>query len=65
MSKEEIFELYVEGVSASFIARRMMQKGYKTGTGKSEWTEKSVRVRIKGDKGFITIKSFFVTYFFA
>ncbi len=46
----EVFELYTKRLSASFIARRMMEKGYKTGTGRSDWTEKSVRTMIINEK---------------
>lgn len=46
----EVFELYVNRLSASYIARRMIQKGYKTGTGRTDWSEKSVRAIIANEK---------------
>lgn len=46
----EVFSLYVQKVSASFIARTMMAKGYKSAMRVDKWTEKSVRNMICNEK---------------
>lgn len=46
----EIFDLYIQGISASFIARKMEEKGYKTGIGNSHWNERSIRTIIINEK---------------
>lgn len=38
----EIFSMYIQGLSLLFIARTMMEKGYKTGVGSSNWNEKTI-----------------------
>ena len=46
----EIFDLYINRVSASFIARKMEEKGYKTGIGNTHWTVRSIRTIIINEK---------------
>ena len=38
----QVFEMYVRGLGLRFIANAMMEKGYKTGKGLSNWTEKTI-----------------------
>lgn len=38
----EIFDMYINGLSLLYIAKTMMEKGYKTGIGSSYWDDKTV-----------------------
>ncbi len=38
----EIFDMYINGLSLLYIAKTMMEKGYKTGIGNSYWDDKTV-----------------------
>lgn len=46
----EIFDMYVEGLSISYIAREMEKRGYKTGMGKTQWGNKSVTTILCNEK---------------
>lgn len=46
----EIFDMYIQGLSTSYIAREMENRGYKTGTGRTHWTGKSVNTTIRNEK---------------
>ena len=46
----EIFDMYIQGLSTSYIAREMENRGYKTGTGRTHWTCKSVNTTIRNEK---------------
>ena len=46
----EIFDMYVEGLSISYIAKEMEKRGYKTGMGKTQWGNKSVTTILCNEK---------------
>lgn len=46
----EIFDMYTAGYGPAAICRRMEEKGYKTGAGKTKWCQSTVQGIIKNEK---------------
>ena len=45
-----IFNKYLEGKGLHIIARELREEGYKTKTGKAEWTNKAIRTILQNEK---------------
>lgn len=45
-----IFQLYTNGVGPNEICRKLMAKGYKTGAGKTKWTQSTLTSILKNEK---------------